>query len=345
MCVCVCVYLHYIAGIGATLVYTPFFVVLSSYFDKRLAMGTGISTAGGSFAAVAFPPFIGVLLEHYGYTGTWLILAALVAHILCAGALYRKPSITNTSEVENHLAIPLKDMSDNTREENDNGGPDEENDNFLETKHQKYQEKHSKEGCTHINSEISKKKKWNNCLTQFSKLGRQKDGKKLFDFKVLTNVSLLLCCSGLGVTLWLSAPGLMFLVAIAESRGIPKGDAILLLSIVGLSDALSRIATGFLFDCKPLRPIRVKLYTCAIALETVCFLCIPLCRNYLTFAINCVCIGIGFGVVTSQRTVVIVDLYGAESLSSTVGILAFALGACYVNGPLIGGKYMHIQEI
>ena len=70
----------YAAGFGEAFVQLPCGVITQKHFSHNRGIATGISLLGYSSGNIVGPYLINYLLEHYGWRGTLLILAAILAH-------------------------------------------------------------------------------------------------------------------------------------------------------------------------------------------------------------------------------------------------------------------------
>lgn len=78
-----------VAGFGLSLCYVAAVVIVAYYFDKRRSFATGLSVCGSGIGTFIFAPLTQVLLEHYGWRGTTLILAGLFLNLTVCGMLMR----------------------------------------------------------------------------------------------------------------------------------------------------------------------------------------------------------------------------------------------------------------
>ena len=106
------------AGFGAALVFTPSYIMVGQYFDKRKGVAMSLGTIGAGAGAVVFGPSIAYMMHNLGYTGCMLTLAAIEFHCCVAGALMRpfveKPQPAVELEI---AAIELNDAEKQTQVE------------------------------------------------------------------------------------------------------------------------------------------------------------------------------------------------------------------------------------
>ena len=73
---------------GTALAYTPGYIIVGEYFEKRKALAMSLATFASGLGAM-FPPVMLYLFEQYGYSGALLIIAAISLHCCVGGILYR----------------------------------------------------------------------------------------------------------------------------------------------------------------------------------------------------------------------------------------------------------------
>ena len=71
------------------MIYTTGNIIITEYFDTRLARAMGLAMLGGAAGAFIFPPVVQLLFDMYGFQGTFFIMAALVGNAFISAALYR----------------------------------------------------------------------------------------------------------------------------------------------------------------------------------------------------------------------------------------------------------------
>ena len=95
--------------------FTPSLMMLVHYFDKKRGTAIAIGTAGASFGAIAISPFLAFSFEHYGYTGTMLMLGGISFNLCVGGALLR-PFV----EVPHDLDARVASFTHSTRSAEEN---------------------------------------------------------------------------------------------------------------------------------------------------------------------------------------------------------------------------------
>ena len=74
--------------------YSPSYVAVTQWFDKKKGKAMALSTLGAGFGSVCMAPVMTLLVDQFNYFGTMLIVGSLQLHDSVAGALYRPPPVT-----------------------------------------------------------------------------------------------------------------------------------------------------------------------------------------------------------------------------------------------------------
>lgn len=100
------------SGLGFGLIYLPAIVSVTTYFEKRRSLATGIAVCGSGFGTFIFAPIITLLLSEYGWRGSMLIVAGIVLECIVFGALFRPLEYTsNRKEVSSEIILKQTDGS------------------------------------------------------------------------------------------------------------------------------------------------------------------------------------------------------------------------------------------
>ncbi|CAI6369327.1 unnamed protein product [Macrosiphum euphorbiae] len=75
-------------GCGAGLAFPPGIFIVTSYFVKYRGFANGVAISGSCLGSMFLPPFLGYLIEHYGYKEVVLILGALTLNVWVGAMLY-----------------------------------------------------------------------------------------------------------------------------------------------------------------------------------------------------------------------------------------------------------------
>jgi len=88
-----------VSGAGGMLVFSPSYVAVSQWFDKKKGKAMALSTLGTGLGSVCMAPLIALLVDQYNYFGTMLIVGALLLNNAVGGAFYRTPPTTQTQRL------------------------------------------------------------------------------------------------------------------------------------------------------------------------------------------------------------------------------------------------------
>ena len=76
-------------GLGSSLGLFPTLLILTKYFNKRLAVANGIGLAGAAVGSMIFGPFIQVVSSKFGVPVTFRLLAALQSLMFLSALTFR----------------------------------------------------------------------------------------------------------------------------------------------------------------------------------------------------------------------------------------------------------------
>lgn len=77
------------SGIGFGLIFLPAAVTISFYFERKRAFATGIAVCGSGIGGFLMAPCCQVLVNTFGWRGSFLILAGLTLNCCVVGAMFR----------------------------------------------------------------------------------------------------------------------------------------------------------------------------------------------------------------------------------------------------------------
>jgi len=127
----------------------------------------------------------------------------------------------------------------------------------------------------------------------------------------------------------------IYIVDKALKSGVDRNRASFLLSIIGISNTLSRILLGYISD----RPCvnRLWVYNCALTVAGIATALSALCRDFTTLAIYAAVFGFTIGAYVGLTSVILVDLLGLNKLTNAFGLLLLFQGVATLIGPPIAG--------
>jgi len=126
-----------------------------------------------------------------------------------------------------------------------------------------------------------------------------------------------------------------YLPAMAHQSGLLNSDAHFLISVVGISNTIGRVASGWIADKKWTSPLGITIFTVASA-SIICSI-LPSGTHYGSLVILSSIFGAVISSGPTVSTPLIVDLIGIDQLNTAFGILTFARGLAAVIGPSAAG--------
>lgn len=325
-------YLTYgiLGGLGKSFAYAPGLVIVGQYFKKRRSLAVGVATAGGGLGTLLLPPLFEILFEEWGFTGAFIILAGFPLHLCISGGLYR----------------PLVDNKDKHRKLKDDETDDIE---LMPLRH-----KEEVDGVNNTDDHITKsaesdeltEKEKNALLIKRPSLKEIKrkilgkddhESKKLIDLTLLKNSRFLTFCIGICFLSLAFNSVLIFIPPLAKDLGLTRLQGAYILSISGLFDILGRLGSGVILNLKKIKPFRMIIYNTAMFLLGFLTFTLPLSSSFIALSIAGAFYGLLTGIYTSQKSVILADILGSESLNSSFGILICFQGIGTLLGPPFTG--------
>ena len=85
-------------GLGMSFIYSSCYLVIAKYFREKLSVATGIVALGASFGVLFTGPLLQVLLDWYGWRGTYRIMVVSFIVVCILGLTYN-PNVQETTLV------------------------------------------------------------------------------------------------------------------------------------------------------------------------------------------------------------------------------------------------------
>ncbi|VBB32790.1 unnamed protein product [Acanthocheilonema viteae] len=161
---------------------------------------------------------------------------------------------------------------------------------------------------------------------------------EMIDISLLKEPAMfLLCISNLCGMLGFYVP-FMFLIDMAVAKGHTKGSGSLLLSVIGITNTIGRIAFGWLADRGWLSALTINNFA-LLGCGVLTCLC-PLLPGYGGLLIYSVLFGFIISAYISLTSIVLVDQLGLDRLTNSFGLLVVSRGIASLLGtPLAGIVY------
>jgi predicted MFS family arabinose efflux permease len=119
-------------------------------------------------------------------------------------------------------------------------------------------------------------------------------------------------------------------------RGIDSESAAFIISLIGVSNTVGRVIIGAFVDLPWVSSLIVT--NISLIMSGICLLAFPFCYSYTSFAIVALMLGLFVSAFISLTSIVLVDLLGLDSLTSTFGILVMFRGIASILGIFIYNK-------
>lgn len=135
----------------------------------------------------------------------------------------------------------------------------------------------------------------------------------------------------------------VYLVDAAMLDGIENNSASFLLSIIGITNTVGRVACGYVADFPQVDSL--LLNNICLIISTVAVAATPFCHSYTAYIIMSIFFGIAISGYISLTSIILVDLLGLDKLTNAFGLLILFRGAAAIIGsPLAGAVYDATQS-
>jgi MFS family permease len=118
---------------------------------------------------------------------------------------------------------------------------------------------------------------------------------------------------------------------------VDRDQAAYLLSIIGATNTIGRVATGVMSDMPRVNSLFMN--NVCIFVSGICIACVPFCYDYYAF----VCVAVFFGLFVSGyvslTSIILVDLLGLDNLTNAFGLLILFRGAASIVGAPLAGMF------
>ncbi|KAK3594887.1 hypothetical protein CHS0354_020547 [Potamilus streckersoni] len=78
-----------VVGVGFSFIHSPTLMLIGKYFEKRRGLANSIAVSAASLGGLVWAPMVTLLFEHFGYSGTHLIIAAMLLNCWVTAGLFR----------------------------------------------------------------------------------------------------------------------------------------------------------------------------------------------------------------------------------------------------------------
>lgn len=135
----------------------------------------------------------------------------------------------------------------------------------------------------------------------------------------------------------------VYIVATATDRGVEASQASFLLSIIGITNTIGRIACGWVADFPWMDSL--LLNNVCLIIATISVGLTPFATSYAAFVGIAIFFGLAVSGYISLTSIILVDLLGLDKLTNAFGLLILFRGAAAIIGsPLAGAVYDATQS-
>lgn len=127
-----------------------------------------------------------------------------------------------------------------------------------------------------------------------------------------------------------------------DQDDISVEDAAFLVSIIGISNTVGRVISGWISDFSWVNSLVVT--NTAIILSAITVFLFPFCTSYASLTVMALLFGLFVAAYISLTSIILVDLLGLDNLTSAFGLLTLFRGFSSMIGPPINGKYQTVEE-
>ncbi|XP_077865271.1 monocarboxylate transporter 12-like [Saccoglossus kowalevskii] len=290
----------FLVGVGHGLTRGPSGAMVGRYFKKRYAIASGISAVGGGFGSFVLAPLQRFLIDNYGWSGAFIVVAGIVLHLCISGLLLRPIHLGNNIKDTDELKI----------------------------------EQDVKECATHESTYVSTNnldhvinRAWC-CKDVLSVCGHL--GLHLFTDAMFSILMIHALLFGFGV----NVPAI-HIVKRADNIGVTRSESAVMLSVFGITLMISAVAQGFVVDL--LHLCKIKSYGAGCFLFGLCIIIVPATDDFISMCVVMAILGAARGVFAALHVVVTKTVVGAEKLTSGYGLYLFFVGLGQLIGPVAAG--------
>ncbi|GBN25712.1 hypothetical protein AVEN_172026-1 [Araneus ventricosus] len=350
-------------GFGVSMASTLGLIMVTQWFMKHKATGTGLAFSGSSFGSLVLPFFIEKMLENYGLFGCFLLTGGLILNVLPAALLMKEPSWMHKKtvpEVKIKSLVTVKVLKESHESNNaSRNGLDagSELHNFARNLNNK--SKNQQNDCILDASDRLSNPSFINSINDI----RDADINQTEEIKCsVENVSTILPpeadmqqeTSIFKAVLTISCDPMFYMVSISVAtfavvldpvfivlvdfmmdKGLTEEISKYFISAFSIGDLVGRLSFGWITDRK-LMSVRTFMMVMQIS-HGACFLLLPVFYDFYILMI----IVTLFGVITGASLVMIpilVQTYLPSVQSLAIGCIAFVTGTAILMVPSLIGK-------
>jgi len=167
--------------------------------------------------------------------------------------------------------------------------------------------------------------------------------KEMMNFKLLADpLFLLIGISNVFGMIGFYTPFVYLPNMASQFDNISPDEAAVLISVIGVSNTVGRVLSGWLSDFPWVNSLVVT--NIAIILSAVSVFLFPFCTSYGAFVTMALLFGFFVAAYISLSSIVLVDLLGLDNLTSAFGLLTLFRGSSSMIGPPINGMIFEATQ-
>ena len=296
------------SGIGISLIMLPISVGCNYYFDKKLALATGISKAGSSIGSIVLPPLVELLLDTYNWKIVFYLFATTAFFICIFEGLIGLLEVIHAKKDKENIS--------KYDEETTSTDPINLKKDYL-----------SIQRCTIADASVDD--------TNLKQTNLCKRLNKTTYSEFLNDPAILFFFASRFFGTFSLTIFLMFLPIILVEHHFSMKQGSLMFIVIGIPNMFFRVIFGAIMDhprvdCLVLNAISSTAFTIIMGMFTF----------YDTFMVLIILLGlVGVTIAPFQvnTTIALAQMLPLEKVASGYGICSFAFGIAGIFGPVLAG--------
>ncbi|GAB1603166.1 monocarboxylate transporter 7-like isoform X2 [Argonauta hians] len=160
--------------------------------------------------------------------------------------------------------------------------------------------------------------------------------REMLDFSLLIDPAFgVICLANILVFLGYFVPFVFLRDRATEELNISPSNAAFLLSIIGITNTVGRVLTGFLADFRKVDSLFINNIALLVTGVATCLS--YFCNDYATLCVYASVFGLFASAFISLTSIIICDLLGLDKLTNAFGLLSLARGIATIVGPPLAG--------
>ncbi|KAK8760245.1 hypothetical protein V5799_028488 [Amblyomma americanum] len=324
-------------GFGLSLL-TLSYVVINQNVTRYKALASGIANGGFVLGGIVFPPLVQHLFDEYGTRGALLVTGAVMLNSTAAAFFTKTPARPELLRVPKADALrhlgppkaPADDFGEGSRRRKD-GAEDSSKCTcscLLQSATEQTTLPSVKDGFT-AKSEALKPHR-----SRVIRPARHRTLAACLSF--MKRPKFYVVAYTMGQTWFLITTVLTVVVDFAMDHGIPKWEALSLITLLTVPDIVARFTAGLITDKRVLS--KSTTVAACVAATALAYFLMPHLPSYPVLAVLVVVVGWCNGAVVTQLFVLCAELVDAKTFSLCLGAAYFVGALALIERPLIIGK-------